>query len=297
MIDIFDSLEKKKAFKKALQEVKQEDSAKYKNTVSRVYGESEQTARYNGPLSKPATDVVDLKHFKNWRKVDKVESNNPVYDSNLFDSPLKKSEPEQQTKAKPVFKSSPVSNYVSKPANQDRKTSSDFDDFFAKRNISASEKVEEKKKTFSDSDVEKAKNTFSRMFEDVEKKRQAKIAAEKELEEDKAELDLILAKMKDKKSEQKLPEVKVEVEQAKKEETKPVVVNVRENDTPKTIVTSSNNSEPVRVEIKLHTEPRVAPAPVQKPAVAPKKKVTNRKPRGKNKRRFDADVIGSVDWR
>ena len=103
--------------------------------------------------------------------------------------------------------------------------------------------------------------------------------------------------MKDKKSEQKLPEVKVEVEQAKKEETKPVVVNVRENDTPKTIVTSSNNSEPVRVEIKLHTEPRVAPAPVQKPAVAPKKKVTNRKPRGKNKRRFDADVIGSVDWR
>ena len=295
MLDIFDSLEKKKAFKKALQAVKDEDRDKSKNTVSRVYGESEQTARYNGPLSKPATNVVDLKHFKDWRKIDKVESNNPVYDSNLFDSPLKKSEPAQQPKAEPVFKSSPVSNYVSKPANQDRKTSSDFDDFFAKRNIKASEKVEEKKKTFSDADVEKAKSTFSRMFENVEKKKQAKINADKELEEDKAELDLILAKMKEKKTEQKLPEVKVEVGQTK-QEPKPVVVNVRENDAPKTIVTSSNNSEPVRVEIKLHTEPKVAPAPVQKPASAPKK-VTKRKPRGKNKRRFDADVIGSVDWR
>lgn len=283
MLDFFDNLEKKKAFKKALQEIKEEDDAKSKNTVTRVYGKNEQTTRYNGHFSKPATEVVDLKHFKDWRKVDKVESKNPVYDLNLFESPLKKVEPEQK-KAEPVFKGSSVSNYISKQDGQDRKTYSDFDEFFAKRNIGSSEKVETKnKQTFSDEEVAKAKNTFSRMFEDVERKRKAKKQADKQHEDDKDEIDLILSKMEEKKTEQKLPEVKVEVEDKIKEEPKPILTIVAkpEQKHEETVLHAVQKSEPT--------------VQVSKPAVA--KKVVNRKPRGKNKRRFDADVIGSVDWR
>lgn len=315
MLDFFDSLEKKKAFKKALQEVKNENQSKSNNTVSRVYGESSQTTRYNGPLSKPATDVVDLKHFKDWRKVEKVESNNPVYDSNLFGSSLKKADQENSTlKTEQTFKSTPVSNFVSKPENQDRKASSDFDDFFSKRNIGASEKVEQnKKQTFSDEEVSKAKNTFSRMFEDVEKKRKAKEETDKQLAKDKAMLSEILTEMEAKKSEQKLPEVKVEVEdeKQKQQESKAngtqngvATVDIKNN-----VSNNSSKPETIKVKIRVNTDNNkavvnqavVPPVPSVNSSTAKPttqlKKVVKRKPRGKNKRRFDADVIGSVDWR
>ena len=42
-------------------------------------------------------------------------------------------------------------------------------------------------------------------------------------------------------------------------------------------------------------EPKAEPKPEPKPA--PKKASTPRKPRGKSKKRFDADVISSVNWK
>ena len=80
-----------------------------------------------------------------------------------------------------------------------------------------------------------------------------------------------------------MPEVKVEVEDKIKEEPKPILTVVAKPE--------QKHEETVLHAVQI-SEPTVQ---VPKPAVA--KKVVNRKPRGKNKRRFDADVIGSVDWR
>lgn len=318
MFDFFDSLEKKRAFKKALEEVREENKEQSKTGVSRVYSNQSvekvpSQARYTGPFNKPSSSVVDLKHFKDWRKVEKVQSNNPVYDADMFKSSLTKNEPEKEepkpepkpapssSKVEPVFKSSPVSKYVSSASDEDRNSYGDFDDFFTK----STKIVEpEKKKTtnkFSDDDVAKAKSTFARMFEDIEKKRKANeakkpivppVTKDEIKEEDEAEEDFILARKKPE-QEQKKPEVKVHVVQDKLT----LRAEPRENNEhPKVSVSATPNAN--TIDIKIHTVPVTAPAKPVAPAVKPAvKKTINRKPRGKNKRRFDADVIGSVDWR
>ena len=323
MFDFFDSLEKKRAFKKALEEVREENKEQSKTGVSRVYSNQSvekvpNQTRYTGPFNKPSSSVVDLKHFKDWRKVEKVQSNNPVYDANMFKSSLTKNEPEKEEPkpeskpepkpapssskvVEPVFKSSPVSKYVSSASDEDRNSYGDFDDFFTK----STKIVEPEKKVatnkFSDDDEKKKKSTFARMFEDIEKKRKANeakkpivppVTKEEIKEEEEAEEDFILARKKPE-QEQKKPEIKVQVVQ-----DKPTLrAEPRENnEQPKVSVSATPNAN--TIDTKIHTVPATAPAKPVAPAVKPAvKKTINRKPRGKNKRRFDADVIGSVDWR
>lgn len=322
MFDFFDSLEKKKAFKKALEEVREENNLQSKTGVSRVYSnenyESVQSQkRYTGSFSKPATGVVDLKHFKDWRKVDKVQSNNPVYDSTMFKSSLTKNEPEieqkkpeqkkveqpESKKVEPVFKSSPVSKYVSSSLDDEKDSFDDFDDFF-KKNTKIVEPEKEKKKTpsyqFNEAEVAKAKSTFARMFEDIEKKRKANeeknapapVKPQENKEEEEEKEDFILARKKQE-PEKTNPEVKIHVVDDKptlRAEPRP------NNEKPKVLVSATPNAN--TIDIKIHTVSEPARTKTTESATKPAvKKTINRKPRGKNKRRFDADVIGSVDWR
>lgn len=59
--------------------------------------------------------------------------------------------------------------------------------------------------------------------------------------------------------------------------------------------------EPVKVEVVKPEPVKAEPIKIEviekKPEIKENKPKTNRKPRGKNKRRFDADVISSVDWK
>jgi len=62
--------------------VYQSANAKAKTNVASVSSASSQTSnKYKSIVNKPETDYVDLKHFKDWRAVETVESDKPKYDS------------------------------------------------------------------------------------------------------------------------------------------------------------------------------------------------------------------------
>ena len=60
---------------------------------------------------------------------------------------------------------------------------------------------------------------------------------------------------------------------------------------------SEPTTNKVKVEVMDFSKPKAEPAPVKAEAKPAPKKAPARKPRGKSKKRFDADVIGSVDWK
>lgn len=288
MLKAIKSIEHKKALKKALKELENNHHVNKRSTdsnsnVSKVY--SRDTSRVNSAFTKPSTEVIDLKEFKNWRKVEKVESNNPVYHDQLFKSSLSKNDDQffDDVVQKPIN----VSSFVGNQTNEERTPSTDFSKYFSEKRKINVEKESSQKVKNDDEKFESAKSTFAKMFEEVEKikqlakqNRQEKVEDEvRETDKTQADVDeteLVLQKSET--IEEKLPEVKVEIDEAK----------------PKLKVLPKESEH----EKILKAEPKHVSVDISKPVSSTTvKRQTNRKPRGKNKRKFDADVVGSVDWR
>lgn len=277
MFDFFDKLENKRAFKKALKEIQQEGNpSRSSASVSRVYsnetsnitggGAGGSFPRYSDGLLKPDSEVVDMKNFKDWRKVERVESNHPVYKDKLFAGSLKNATDKPVEKAEPVYEKtidedeqkSIVDFLHDDEEKQDRKARNDFMSFMLKKSDEKEEQktvVQKPEENKQPENKPEEKNQFKLLYEEIQR-RKAEAA--------------------------KRSAVIVQPEQ--NQEVKPAPA-------------------PVKVEEVKKVEPEIA-KPEIKPVVGemaepkkPAKKVVNRKPRGKNKRRFDADVIGSVDWR
>lgn len=264
MFDFFDKLENKRAFKKALKEIQQEGNVSNSATsVSRVYsnetsnissgGNGGFSPKYSDGLVKPDSEVVDMKNFKDWRKVERVESNHPVYKDKLFASSLKNSSSKPTDKVEPATEMSiddntqeSIIDYLHDDEEaQDRKARNDFMSYMMKK---SNPPVDEAKQPEQNKPKE-TKNQFTLLYEEMQRRKAE--AAKKEAEK---------------------------AEALKQSEVK---------------------SEPVATPAPV--EPvKQKPEIVQVVEIAQEKKEVkkvNRKPRGKNKRRFDADVIGSVDWR
>lgn len=307
MFNFLDSSEKRKAFKIAYNEIKKENSIKSNSPkVAPITGDKEYSPRYTGAYNKPASDVVDMKHFKDWRKTTKVASNNPIYKDDLFKSPLimNDDEPEQKP-IKSVFstpnKRTNALDFLSDDKGSEMTLDTDFDSYVTNKK----DKPKEEKKTYSKEEIASAKNAFASLLSNSEKPK-----SKEQQESSNANRSTPFVFAEPKKS---LPEVKVEVE-----EDKPGLRAIKKEDS----IQSQANKRPfvfeMAVEKKVETQPKVAevkeqpalpefkvaPAivvpeakPLPKTTTPVQKKPVNRKPRGKNKRRFDADVIGSVDWR
>lgn len=245
----------KKALKRALKEIELEDSiseqlSKMSVVPEREYKTEEEAEdvkklKLKGALSKPQTEAVDLKHFKDWRTVDKVESKNPPYvpksRKTIFDDEDDGAQPAIespiQTNKNSLLSKIESMNSGSETKDKDIKKDTNFSSFFAEKYQS---KQAEENKEF----VKEEKTPIA------EQKTSVKTT--------KTTLNDLLKNQKSKQQEQNSEKVvKVEVVDfsEKKEDSKDITV-------------------------KQET-----------------KKVVNRKPRGKNKRRFDADVISSVDWK
>lgn len=291
MLDFFKDKAKRKAFKQALKEVEQETtlSSHEKHTkdtsIQRVYkSEAKEevvvgTYKMRTQLSRPETTAIDLKHFKDWRKVDKVESKQPKYidkrpplifkdpDEDFddvafeeeFDEPkkkipggeFKKPEPEVEPSSEPVSTLDIAKSIYPKEIDKNKDMSS------------SSYMKENAKKDFGTLSL---KDMLASIAPDTvknyeEKKREESLNDKKIIEEEK----------------KKAVETKIKVEVVDFEKPKKVL-------TPKPLV----KEEPKKEEPK--------PEPKPEPKTEPKKPV-NRKPRGKSKKRFDADVISSVNWK
>ncbi len=310
MLKSISFIENKKAFKTAMKQVKDQNGGS-KNNVSQVYGSSKvekafASAQFSGAYAKPSSEVVDLKNFKNWRKIERVDSNNPVYKDDLFKSSLSKSgrndngDSRKDEELEP--NSSSVSNFIGKKQNNERKTSTDFDSFIVNKQRPG------RKKLFSDEELDKAQSAFMKMVEDVEKKKKER---EERLLKEKEQLSNKVVEPVEEEPELKLPEIKVEVEPEKptlkvirkEEETKPIKEKTIEiiQKTSGESENSAGKKKPLILDITLEKRPNGSVQVVKKVESTPEKpkpvQKQTRKPRGKNKRRFDADVIGSVDWR
>lgn len=253
MPKIFDKLENRRAFRKALKEIKSEKPVVKKNSVTKVYGNEPETVasssgpRYQGPLSKPNTAVVDLKNFKDWRNVDKVQSESPEFKGKLFEEPR------------------PAKAFNSAAAYREEIERPNINRFMSGNPVEERESVPGgfNANMLGRHDTETPEERMQRMLKNLEERRRAASARLKEIEGLEAK-----------------PEPKVEVKQQK----------------PETVV-SEIKQEPM-VEQKPAPKVTAPEQPIKvEPKPAPVKKVTNRKPRGKGKKRFDVDVITSIDWR
>lgn len=255
----------KKAMKQAIKELDLEiEESKNITSVQPVReyktnseAESYKKTKISNALSKPQTDAVDLKNFKNWRNTDKVESQ--------VKAPIKKNTIIDDDGEQPEI-DNPVS--VSKKG------------IFEKLYDKANNKIDTEKDS-SISSFFKEKYNFSeekpeRIVNENKEKTNVKVSLKEILERKKKEsLDNKDLKEKEPISEPKENKIKIEVIDFNKD--KPKV-----SEEPKKVV---KKDEQVKI------------VPVKKVDAQKKSKTTNRKPRGKNKRRFDADVISSVDWK
>ena len=265
MFDFIKDSINKKALKRALFEVDIEEEKKKQvlvdNKPLREHKTNEESVpfkkpRFNNSLSKPQTEAVDLKNFKNWRNVTKVEkpletkSSAPRF--NFLDTDDDEGEqPEidnpvstNKTSFKPKF-SSDIEASESNVKTEEKDTS--IDSFFKEKyNFLMN----------SNNELKQLKEETTANVDDQPEKPHVKVSLNDLLKRKNEELNA--TKESDKKSEDKTQENLLKVE----------VVDLTEK-------------------TKNETKPNV-------PKV---KKTVNRKPRGKNKRRFDADVISSVDWK
>lgn len=232
MFEFLQTREERRAFKKALKEVESERPEPI--TFSRV-SQEQRVSHVNyspsikNPFRKPETTAIDLKYFKDWRKVNTVSSKNPAY---------------QQPKPKP------------RPIIDD-------DDEGAQPAI---EFPGETRRTLPISSVGIAER-FAVKPKDEQKDTDAKTYIQQtRLNRNRTESNFS----------QIIRNVTNELNSIKKQTT-----------TPPPAQTPVENK--VKVEVVDFTP---------KPSVAePKKPAVKRRPRGKGKRKFDADVITSVDWK
>ncbi len=249
MFEFFESRENRRAFKKALEEIAMEEASILQGkhtsdtTITRVYKTNDETTGGNAaslkvknPLRKPETTAVDLKNFKDWRKVNKVPSSHPQYPTNkkLFideeedEEPMIKAPSSLEKSSSSVSSLDIISRLSENPAKQE--TDKSITTYYKQTQTKEKPKEPDKKQV-----------TNQNIRELIEKFAPGEIAKHEKL---KAEKDALTS------SEAKEAKIKIEV------------------------VDFSNKQTPEK----------------------PKKKV-NRRPRGKSKRRFDADVISSVEWK
>ncbi len=227
MFEFLQTTEKKSAFKKALNEITHEKPEPIVFSEKRsVEGAPRRySTTIKNPLRKPETTAVDLKNFKDWRQVDKVKSDNPVY---------KKPDPA------PVPKPAPA------PKAKDDDEDEIFERFpggrtFAKDNPVTTAEVIDRFAVLPKDEPQTTTNRKVTLQELVNRFQSSHSEAPK------------------KEPEKEKPAVKVKEE--------PVDKNIK-------------------VEIVDFSDKK------------PKAKTpSKRKPRGKSKKRFDADVISSVDWK
>lgn len=277
MFDFFKDLEKKKAFLRALREVDEEDNIgvsvneeKVKKSsarsVERVYHSmvkeeetigSKEMVKPKTAFHKPETTAVDLKNFKDWRKVKTVESKQPNFgpsrrrllfddiDEGVGESKLEFPGGNFEYKAEPGIDSTNVISSMNPQKEEVKSARSSLRDILAR--------ASERKNVANDFNSEsEALTTSASPF----KRTKAIESNEKPIVE---------------------PKVKVEV------------VDFDH-------LTNPEKLEKVS-EVKLNedkpNEEKVSKPSVKSNAAAVAKKRT----RGKAKKRFDADVINSVDWK
>lgn len=221
MYEFLETWEKKRAFKKALSEVIKEKPEPLERKVAAPVEASAPEAPkpitpapvniIKNPLRKPETTAIDLKYFKDWRHVERVRSNNPLYAR----PSVRRSTDDDFAQPAIEF---PGGNFGRRtPAPEKTLTNNDIMERFA---------------------IKPRETTANRDF--------------------KTFIAETLPKPKEEPKPEPKPEPKVE--------------------------------QKVKVEV-VDLKPKEAP----KPAAA--KPATKRKPRGKGKRRFDADIISSVGWK
>ena len=302
MLDFFKDRLKRKAFEQALKEVEQEttSTSREKQTrdtsIQRVYKSEVKeeevigTYKIKSPLSKPETSAIDLKHFKDWRKVDKVESKQPkyidkrpplefkrapdyddVYLEEEFDEPkkklpggeFKKPDPELEPSAEPVS-TLDLAREIYPNSSKEQK------DMNASSYIKDNARKEFGKMSLRDMLTSIAPDTVEN-YENRKKEEEKKIIDEekKKAVETRIKVEVVdFDKPKKVLSPKPIPKEEPKVEE-KKEPQKEPKVEVKPQ--PKTVV-------------------KATPKPTTK-------KTTTRKPRGKSKKRFDADVISAVNWK
>lgn len=297
MLDFFKDKTKRKAFKQALKEVEQETASishakQTKDTsITRTYQSEAKVEEVHGvykiksPLKKPETTAIDLKNFKDWRKVETVESKQPKYVGSPRPTVLKQPDEDdidftEHKKTIPGGEFKKPEPEVEPSQGEQVSTLDLADSIYAKQ--------EAKKKDLSSASYakEQADQSFKRkslreMMSVVSPDTVAKYDAKKEEEKRLTEKKLIEEQQK----KQAETRIKVEVVDFEK---KPAKVEA-----PKPVVKPEPKVEPKpAVKVEPAPQPKVEEAP--KPAP---KKTVNRKPRGKSKKRYDADVISSVNWR
>ncbi len=245
----------RKALKQALKEVDEEtliaSQAVSQNNEQRDYqtvdeADNFKSLKIKSAINKPLTSAVDLKNFKNWRDVNKVESNNPKYEAKksfIFDDDDEGEEPQLDlpglaTKKEPIKEAifDTVSSNKSEVDNSEKDTN--ISTFFKEKFGAISReprlhKIPLKEVNPVSHEKPRVKTTLNELV--------AKMHSETNIQETKKE-------EKTQTLQSQKPTIKVEVVDFNQDKEKP-------------------------------------------------KKVTNRKPRGKNKRRFDADVISNIDWK
>ena len=290
MLNFFKDRTKMKAFKQALKEVEQETASlsrakQTKDTsITRTYQseakieEVHGTYKIKNPLKRPETTAIDLKNFKDWRKVDKVDSKQPKYIDKP--SPIVFKEPEEDD----------FENFEPKktiPGGEFKKPEPEIEPLTSNEQVSTLDLAESiyGNKTGAKKDLsaetylqEKERQNFKRKSL---REMMSIVAPDSVKEYDK------------KQEEKKLTEQKLLEEQQKKQAETKIKVEVVDFEKPVKVISSKPIEKPIpkpepKPEIKV--EPKVE----QKPAP---KKATTRKPRGKSKKRYDADVISSVNWR
>lgn len=279
MFDLLANSTKRKAMRKAIKELDLEQQIARENSsvIKRAYQDESLIEKAVNPIknrsvvNKAETTAVDLKNFKNWRTVDSVKSSSPKYVGNPFTKtkfPFYDEDDEGEdagvsTLGEVEDSKSKVEQKQTLKTQTDIKKKEESKPAIAQtqKSINSVGLIESLSKKKDEPISEKTTSDFTQ-FEIIRNKNQEKLNSfrdkvTKKIEEEKIKNNLSSSVVKDE-SENKL---KIEVVVP---ETKKIVVE------------------------KIKQVEKVK---------APEKKPVNRKPRGKNKRKFDADVISSINWK
>ena len=272
MLDFAGNSFKKRALKKAIKEINKEDFFKQHASIEKIepfreYKTKQEADDYkvlkrNNALSKPQTEAVDLKHFKDWRKVDEVESKNQKYTPKknfLFDGDDEGEQPEigapiGTNKNDLVNKIASINKSKEKEENKDFDFSSFFKEKYKKQDVANVANVDEAKPQTNKSSSLKTTSIRDQVKTNLN-----------------------------------------ELMQKRASQSLDVTPIVKEKTQPETQSETQSETKSIKVEVVDFTEKKEAPS--TKEVANVKKLPVKRKPRGKNKRRFDADVISSIDWK
>ena len=287
MFSFVDNYLNKKAMMRAIKEIDLEQEAS-RPDISKVIKEREyQTVtdvdsfsvlKKRTAINKPLTTAVDLKDFKDWRDVKKVDSKNPIYEPKkrfTFDID-EDDDGEQPTIDFPGLKPKKVSE--TKPVVNEKVFGSSGEDEKIEKDTNINTYFKEKfgiiNRLNGDTKNEFVNNKVEENITDIKQENKEEVKKEEVLktERKKTSLNEMLAK-KLKENPDLLNKLKAN---ESKTEEKPQILD--------------SESNKIKIEVVDFTEKKQEPP-------KPVKKTVNRKPRGKNKRRFDADVISNIDWK